>query len=116
MSYRRQLPYYHVRHVVETIGFLRRDYARYVWTDPTSDLTFSFVPRDAVARYYRPEARLAEILAGSGDALETEVAGLVRRLTAASGLPAAAFGITGSVRPAFSDIDLIVYGRGTKCI
>jgi uncharacterized protein len=115
VSYRRQLPYYHVRHVVETIEFLKRDYPRYVWGDPTSDLTFSFVPRDAVARYYRPEARLAEILAGPGDALEAEVAALVRRLTEASGLPAAAFGITGSVllglhNPAFSDIDLIVYG------
>jgi predicted nucleotidyltransferase len=115
VSYRRQLPYYHVRHVVETIDFLRRDYPRYVWTDPASDLTFSFVPRDAVARYYRPEVRLAEILAGPGDALEAEMAGLVRRLAEASGLPAAAFGITGSVllglhNPAFSDIDLIVYG------
>jgi predicted nucleotidyltransferase len=115
VSYRRQLPYYHVRHVVETIEFLKRDYPRYVWSDPTSDLTFSFVHRDAVARYYRPEARLAEILAGPGDALEAEVAALVRRLTESSGLPAAAFGITGSVllglhNPAFSDIDLLVYG------
>jgi predicted nucleotidyltransferase len=115
VSYRRQLPYYHVRHVAETIELLRRDHPRYVWTDPTSDLTFSFVPRDAVARYYRPEARLAEILAGPRDALEGEVADLVQRLARASGLPADAFGITGSVllglhNPAFSDIDLIVYG------
>jgi predicted nucleotidyltransferase len=115
VSYRRELPYYHVRHVVKTLDLLRRDYPRYVWNDPTSNLTFSFVPRDAVARYYRPEARLAEILAGPRDPLEAEVATLVRRLTRASGLPATAFGITGSVLlglhdPAFSDIDLLVYG------
>jgi hypothetical protein len=115
VSYQRQLPYYHVRHVMGTLELLQRDFPRYVWRDPTSDLTFSFVPRDAVARYYAPEARLAEILTGPGDALEAEVAALVRRLAAASDLPVAAFGITGSVllglhNPAFSDIDLIVSG------
>lgn len=114
-AYRRELPYYHVRHVVKTVEYLQAHHPRYVWRDPASELTFSFVPRDAVARYHRPEARLAEILAGPRDALEGEVAGLVRLLIGASGLPSAAFGITGSVllglhNPAFSDIDLLVYG------
>jgi predicted nucleotidyltransferase len=114
-AYRRELPYYHVRHVVKTVDYLQAHHPRYVWRDPASELTFSFVPRDAVARYYRPEARLAEILAGPRDPLEAQVADLVRLLTGASGLPPAAFGITGSVllslhNPAFSDIDLLVYG------
>jgi predicted nucleotidyltransferase len=115
VSYRRELPYYHVRHVVTTLELLQKGYPRYVWTDPASSLTFSFVPRDAVRRYYLPEARLAEILAGPGDPLEAEVADLVRLLTRASALPPGVFGITGSVllglhNPAFSDIDLLVYG------
>jgi predicted nucleotidyltransferase len=114
-AYRRELPYYHVRHVVKTVEYLETHHPRYVWRDPVSELTFSFVPHDAVARYYAPEVRLAEILAGPRDPLEAQVAELVRLLTGASGLPASAFGITGSVLlglhdPAFSDIDLLVYG------
>jgi predicted nucleotidyltransferase len=114
-AYRRELPYYHVRHVVKTVEFLQQHHPRYVWQDPTSHLTFSFVPRDAVVRYYRPEGRLEEILAGPRDPLEGEVAGLVRLLARESALPPGALGITGSVllglhNPAFSDIDLVVYG------
>jgi predicted nucleotidyltransferase len=114
-SYHRELPYYHVRHVARTIEFLQEHHPRYVWRDPTSDLTFSFVPREAVATYYRPEDRLAEILCDPRDRLEEEVAALVSLLTRAAGLSPAAFGITGSVllrlhNPDFSDIDLLVYG------
>ncbi len=113
--YHRELPYYHVRHVARTIEFLQQHYPRYVWVDPTSDLTFSFVPREAVAAYYLPEARLSEILADPRDRLEEEVAALVGLLARATGLAQNAFGITGSVllrlhNPAFSDIDLLVYG------
>ncbi len=115
VAYRRQLPYYHVRHALGTVAWLERHHPGYVWDDPTTGLRFSFVPREAVARYYRPEARLAEILAGPRDPLEAEVAALVGHLTRETGLPSAAFGITGSILlglhdPAFSDVDLLVYG------
>ena len=116
VAYRRELPYYHVRNVQETVDRLAESHRHYVWRDPATGLRFSFVPRDAVARHYRPEARLQEILAGPADPLEAEVRDLVSGLTAVSGVPAAAFGVTGSIllglhNPAFSDIDLIVYGR-----
>jgi predicted nucleotidyltransferase len=73
------------------------------------------VPADAVARYYVPEHRLAEIVAAPGDPLECEVRDLVRLLADATDIPLAAFGISGSIllglhNPAFSDIDLLVYG------
>jgi predicted nucleotidyltransferase len=117
-AYHRELPYYHVRHVARTIEFLREHHPRYVWHDPTTDLTFSFVPREAVTAYYRPEERLAEIREAPRDPLEEEVARLVGLLTRAAGLPPSAFGITGSVllrlhNPAFSDIDLLVYGAAS---
>ena len=48
--------------VVETIELLRRDYPRYVWTDPASNLDLPVRAPGCVARYYRPEAR--EIMAG----------------------------------------------------
>jgi predicted nucleotidyltransferase len=114
--YHRELPYYHVRNVARTIEFLARDHPQYVWVDPVRSLKFSFVPRNAVARYYVPETRLSEILRSPADPLEADVSALVDHLTRASGLSAECFGITGSIllglhNPAFSDIDLLVYGR-----
>src|SRR5262245_24281361 len=115
ISYRRELPYYHVQNVVKTLAFLEREFPRYIWRDPIRDLRFSFVPHEAVVTYYLPEERLARIVDDPADRLETEVRDLVTRLRAATGLPRSAFGITGSTLlglhdPSFSDIDLIVYG------
>lgn len=114
--YRRELPYYHVRNVLDTVDFLAREHPEYVWTDPVQSLRFSFVPEHAVVRYYRPEARLAEIVRAPGDSLEDAVRRLAGLLTTAAGVPPEAFGVTGSIllglhNPAFSDIDLVVYGR-----
>jgi predicted nucleotidyltransferase len=117
--YRRELPYYHTRSVVETLAFLERQHPRYVWRDPVQGVRFSFVDREAVSHYYRPEERLARILKIAADPLEEDVAALVRLLERATGVPAEDFGITGSVLlglhdPAFSDIDLLVYGASSS--
>lgn len=114
--YHRSLPYYHVRSVQETLRFLEVHYPQYVCTDPVQGLTFSFVPTHHVRHYYVPEERLAQILADPRDPLEKEVTELIETLIQASGLPRHALGITGSIllsmhNPAFSDIDLTVYGR-----
>jgi uncharacterized protein len=116
VAYRREFPYYHVRNVQETVDRLAQSHPHYVWRDPASGLRFTFVPHDRIVHHYRPEARLREILAAPTDSLEAEVRELVGALSATSGVPAAAFGITGSIllglhNPAFSDIDLVVYGR-----
>ncbi|HEY7601545.1 MAG TPA: hypothetical protein VIB60_03475 [Methylomirabilota bacterium] len=115
VAYRRELPYYHVEHVRRTLEWLEAEHPRYLWTDPATGLRFSHVPADAVARYYVPEQRLAEILEAPADPLEREVRDLATLLADAAGLPVRAFGISGSVLlglhdPAFSDIDLLVYG------
>lgn len=55
--YRRELPYYHVRNVARTIEFLEREHPKYVWDDPVRNVKFSFVPRDAVARYRFEDGR-----------------------------------------------------------
>jgi len=116
MFYHRELPYYHVRNVMVTLEALARDHPRYVWHDPVRDLRFSFVPREAVRTYYQPEARLADLCRQPQDALEEDVAALGQLLSSASGVAPEHFGITGSIllrlhNPAFSDIDLLVYGR-----
>ena len=114
--YHRQLPYYHVRNVLKTLEDLERHHPEYVWFDPVRSLKFSFVPKEAVAHYYLPEERLAEILRNPADPLEGTVKALVELLTTATEIPREAFGITGSIllkshNPGFSDIDLLVYGR-----
>jgi uncharacterized protein len=115
VAYRRELPYYHVRHVRRTLAWLEAEHPRYLWTDPATGLRFSHVPVDAVARYYVPEQRLAEIVASPQDPLERETRDLARLLADAADLPLDAFGISGSIllglhNPVFSDIDLLVYG------
>jgi hypothetical protein len=114
-AYRRELPYYHVRNVARTIGHLEQGYPHYVHDCPVRGFRFSMVPRKRVARYYVPEERLQEILRGPRDSLEEQVGGLTLDLAARAGIDPAALGITGSVliglhSPAFSDIDLTVYG------
>ena len=115
VAYRRELPYYHVRHVRRTLEWLEAEHPKYVWTDSATGLRFSHVPVDAVARYYVPEHRLAEIVASPADTLERETRDLVTLLAGAAGLPLETFGVSGSIllglhNPEFSDIDLLVYG------
>jgi predicted nucleotidyltransferase len=115
VAYRRELPYYHVRHVRRTLEWLEAEHPRYLWTDPATGLRFSHVPRDAVAHHYVPERRLAEILATPADALERETRDLTTLLARSAGVPLDALGISGSIllglhNPAFSDIDLLIYG------
>ena len=115
-AYRRELPYYHVRNVARTIDYLEEHYPAYVSYCPVRDFRFSMVPRDHVARYYLPEARMVEILRSPQDPLEEEVRGLALRMAAGAAVDPAALGVTGSIliglhNPEFSDIDLTVYGR-----
>lgn len=115
VAYRRELPYYHVRHVRRTLHWLEVAHPRYLWTDPATGLRFSYVPEDAVARQYVPEQRLAEVIADAADPLERETRDLAMLLARACRLPLDVFGVSGSVllglhNPAFSDIDLLIYG------
>ena len=50
VAYRRELPYYHVRHVRRTLDWLATAHPEYLWTDPATGLHFSHVPARAVAR------------------------------------------------------------------
>jgi len=115
-AYRRELPYYHVSRVGETIDYLAERYPRYVDWCPVRGFRFSLVPRDGVVRYYRPQERLSAILRGPDDRLEEQVRGLANELAAQANLEPGALGVTGSIligihNPDFSDIDLTVYGQ-----
>jgi predicted nucleotidyltransferase len=115
-GYRRELAYYHVSTVAETVRYLEAHYPHYVSDCPVRDIRFSMVPRDYVARYFRPQERLQEILTAPRDSLEEETCALVAYLASVTGLSSEHLGVTGSLltssyNPAFSDIDLLVYGQ-----
>ena len=98
-----------------TLTWLEAEHPRYLWTDPATGLRFSHVPDEAVVRHYVPEQRLAEIIAGPADPLERETRDLAMLLARTGRLPLDVFGVSGSIllrlhNPAFSDIDLLVYG------
>ncbi|MBA7704336.1 hypothetical protein ES703_113141 [subsurface metagenome] len=118
--YERELKYYHVGEVAETLEYLRRFYPRYISFCPIRGIEFSLVHRSDVNRYYLPEERLAEIIKGPRDALEEAAARLVYELSCISGVKSGNMGITGSVllgihNPRFSDIDLLIFGLENAC-
>ena len=104
-----------MRHVRRTLEWLEAEHPRYLWTDPATGLRFSHVPEDAVTRHYVPEQRLAEIVASPADSLERETRDLATLLARAGRTAPRALGVSGSIllglhNPAFSDIDLLIYG------
>jgi predicted nucleotidyltransferase len=115
-AYHRELAFYHAHQVALTLEDLEQHYPQYIHDCPVRDMRFSMVPHDRVRTYYDPQARLTEILAHPNDALEEETVRVVAEIQRTAGIPAAELGITGSIllsihNPAFSDIDLVVYGR-----
>jgi predicted nucleotidyltransferase len=115
VHYHRELEYYHVSQVANTIAYLERNYPHYVHYCPIRGITFSMIPQKDVKNYYLPEQRLQEILETPQDPLEEEVRAFVSEIIAYTGIREEDFGITGSTllgihNPEFSDIDLLVYG------
>ena len=115
ISYRRELDYYHVSKIADTIAYLERDYPQYVHYCPVRGIKFSMVPHRYVGEYYLPEQRLQEILEAPRDALEEEMCAFASDIATTTGIETSDLGITGSIllgmhNPQFSDIDLLVYG------
>ena len=115
ISYRRELEYYHVSKVADTIAYLERNYPQYVHYCPVRGIKFSMVPQECVKRYYLPEERLRETMVSTSDALEEEVYAFASEIMSHTGIGEEDLGVTGSIllgihNPRFSDIDLLVYG------
>ncbi len=115
IHYHRELEYYHVSKVADTVAYLERNYPHYVHYCPIRDIKFSMIPQEYVKKYHLPEQRLPEILKTPRDPLEEEVVAFVSEIIACTGITEKDFGITGSIllgihNPEFSDIDLLVYG------
>jgi hypothetical protein len=76
--YARSIRCYSASNIIRTVDFLRKYYSRYVFRYEPFDIVFSGVPREEIAKHYRPEERLRELLhADHLDRLERKAIELV---------------------------------------
>jgi len=95
--------------------FLREKAPHYVFESSVDGISLPAVPTDRIAKHLRPETRLLELSGQRRDALENKALRLTRLILEKAGIPQDSLGLTGSILagihdPAFSDIDLVVYG------
>lgn len=117
--YARVLESYTTPSVQETLRMLEDRYPGYLYRSKALSMRISAVPLRFVETHYKPEVRLAHLLASdrtSLDPLEKKAVDFVKIISGESGVDTRLLGVTGSIlpgihNPAFSDIDLVVYGR-----
>ena len=115
VRYSRSIPYYQVSQVENTYQYLKDKHPEYILQCPVRNIEVSWVPKNRVKKYYNPQERLREIKKDPRDPLEEKLLRLTRILEETASCEDA-FGVTGSIltkthNPAFSDIDLTIYGQ-----
>lgn len=116
LRYRRALKHYNIPSVIDSMRFLRANAPGYLFESSVHGFGLPAVPRGRIAEHLRPEERLLQLQSAQHrDELESRALRLAEFLSQNSGVPMGALGVTGSVLarihdPAFSDIDLVVYG------
>ena len=114
--FKRVMRAYTIPSLLETFSLLERDHPHYLFYSPFYNITMTGVPHKYVAKHYKPEEKLAQLLQATRlDSLQKRLRRLASFLAEISGVSLGSLGVTGSVllnihRPEFSDIDLIVYG------
>jgi predicted nucleotidyltransferase len=114
--YRRALEHYNVPSVMESMRFLREKAPQYVFESTVDGISLPGVPKDGIVQHFCPEVRLVELQgAQNRDELESKALRLAELISEKAGVPIGSLGLTGSILagihdPAFSDIDLVVYG------
>lgn len=114
--FKRVLRTYSIPSLLETFDLLKASYPQYLFYSPVYNITMTAVPKESIARHFRPEQKLAELSRRSRlDALQKRVTRFASLLSEAANVPMADFGVTGSVlldihNPSFSDMDITVYG------
>jgi len=114
--YRRALQHYNVPSIMESIEYLRTKAPQYLFESSVHGFTLSAVSTGRIIEHVRPEERLAQLEETRGtDELEKKVVGLAGLISEKAHVSIDSLGVSGSVlvgihSPAFSDIDLIIYG------
>lgn len=115
--YERALKYYTMDCLAETLNFLVEHHPHYVQRLKADNITFSSVPLNRIRKHYHPEEKLLTLSKKQDlDVLQNKTIELVHLLTETGNVQSSCLGVTGSIligihNPAFSDIDLTVYGR-----
>ncbi len=114
--FKRVLRDYTIPSLLETFRLLEKDYPQYLFYSPFYNVLMTAVPMESIARHYKPEEKLAQIMKAQRlDMLQKKLRSFVQVLAERSGVPADFFGVTGSIllgihRLDLSDLDLTVYG------
>jgi len=115
--FKRVLKNYTIPSLLETFRMLEKDYPHYLFYSPFYNVLMTAVPLEYIAKHYRPEEKLAQILkAQRQDQLQKKLIRFVSALSEKSGVSPEFFGVTGSIllgihRLAISDLDVTVYGN-----
>ncbi|UCH57632.1 MAG: hypothetical protein JSV18_01555, partial [Candidatus Bathyarchaeota archaeon] len=108
--------YRRLYHLDQTTKFLKKDYTQYLNSIERKALILQSVPRDRIARAYRPRERLVELLSEPRTAVEQTTAKFVKTLIK-SDIPLEDLGGSGStligVAQPDSDVDIVAYGAET---
>jgi len=114
--FKRAMRAYTIPSLLETFDLLKRDHPHYLFYSPFYNITMTAVPHECVAKHFKPEEKLAQLLQATRlDSLQKKLLRLASFLAERSGVSLRFLGVTGSLllnihRPEFSDIDLTVYG------
>jgi len=115
-KFSRILQKYTIPNLLETFNFLEQNYPYYLFHSPVYNITVTAVPYDCIKEHFKPEQKLAQLRqAQQLDSLQEKLIRFTMFLEEISGVPAASFGVTGSLlldihQPVFSDLDVTVYG------
>jgi len=107
---------YTIPNLLETFKILEDGYPQYVFFSSVYNITMTAIPQKFVKKHFKPEETLAKLFKKSHlDSLQKKVVRFVSLLSDLSNASADNFGVTGSVllgihNPAFSDMDITVYG------
>ncbi len=113
---KRVMPKYTIPSLLNTFSLLRNSHPHYLFFSPVYNITMTALQKERIAEHFKPESKLAEISKKPQlDSIQKKVVRLVSSLSQLSNVDIDNFGITGSIlldihNPAFSDIDITVYG------
>ena len=115
-KFKRIMKMYTIPNLLETFHWLKDKYPQYVFHSQYYNIEMTAVPKNRIIKHYKPEIKLSSLFtATEPDSLQAKLIEFVEILSSSSGIPISSFGITGSIlldihNPAFSDIDLTIYG------
>ena len=117
-KYRRALPFYTMKDLLETFKFLER-WPDYLFYSVEWNVKISAVPITKIKYHFKPENKVKQLISQESlDRLQRKAVDLIKVISERSGVSVNYFGLTGSIllgiHRDFSDIDVIVYGKYNK--